>query len=131
MRQVALRLRIVLAILIAMVAAGKGLPGIVEALHGASAHVCTCASGGDHATCPVCNPPLAEHSRSFAPAARGVPCGDPRVAVGAPGEASPLPAPLLGLAPGAVWIRAPRPERIVIEPVISEPATPPPRTSTT
>jgi hypothetical protein len=131
MRQVPLRLRVVLAILIAMVAAGKGLPGIVEALRGVPAHVCTCASGGDHATCPVCNAPLTEDRQSLAPAARGVPCGDPRVAVGVSGEASTLPAPFLGLAPGAVWIRAPRPERVVIEPVITEPATPPPRTSTT
>ena len=61
-------------------------------------------------------PPLAEHGRSLVPAARGVPCGDPRVAVGAPGEASTLPAPLAGLARRQrVWIRAPRPERIVIE----------------
>ncbi len=131
MRQVALRLRIVLAILVAMVGLGRGLPGIVQTLIGPPSHVCTCAAGGDHAACPVCNPTLAEHHRSGEPAADGVPCGDPRVAIGAPGEVSTLPAPQLGLVRIAEWTPAPRPERIIVEDVIPEPATPPPRRVTT
>jgi hypothetical protein len=127
MRQVAVRLRIVLAILIATVGAGRGLPGIVEALLGPPAHVCTCVAGGEHATCPVCNPAIAERHQSRAPVARGLPCGDTRVAVGAPGEASTLPAPLLGLVRAVTRTAAPRAERNLLEQVIPEPATPPPR----
>jgi hypothetical protein len=127
MRQVAVRLRIVLAILVAMVGAGRGLPGIVEALLGPPAHVCTCVAGGEHAACPVCNPITAERHPSREPVARGLPCGDTRVAVGGPGEASTLPSPLFGLVRAVTWIPAPRFERNVIEQVIPEPATPPPR----
>src|SRR5580704_10164856 len=109
MRQVATRLHIVLAILVAMLAAGRGLTGLALALHGPAAHVCSCASGGDHAACPVCNPLLAEHRQSSRPAAQGVPCGDPRLAVGAPGEVTTLPSPLVGVTPVSARVQAPRP----------------------
>jgi hypothetical protein len=135
MRQVAMRLHIIVLAAVAVVAlglaAGGGLPGLVLALAGPATHVCTCASGGDHGTCPVCNPSLGEHRRSSAPAAKGVPCGDPRVAIGAPGELSTLPSPLLGIAPAGVWLRAPRMQRTDVDQVIAEPATPPPRSSGT
>ena len=131
MRQLVMRLHIVLAILVAMLAAGRGLPGLVLALHGPATHVCTCASGGDHQSCPVCNPPLTEHRRSSAPAAQPLPCGDSRVAVGAPGEVSTLPAPLLAVRAAAAWVPAPRAEALAVEQVALEPSTPPPRASTT
>jgi hypothetical protein len=131
MRQLAMRLHIVLAILVAMLAAGRGLPGLVSTLQGPATHVCTCASGGDHQSCPVCNPPLTEHRRSSAPAAQPLPCGDSRVAVGATGDVSTLPAPLLGVRAAAAWVRAPRAQRLAIEQVIPDPTTPPPRAATT
>jgi hypothetical protein len=131
MRQVAMRLHIVLAVVALTLAAGGGLPGLVLALAGPSTHVCTCASGGNHATCPVCNPSLGEHRGSSAPAAQGVPCGDPRVAIGAAGEPSTLPSLLLGVAPAGAWVRAPRPQRTDVDQVIAEPATPPPRSPLT
>jgi hypothetical protein len=127
MRQVAARLRIVLAILVATLATGRGMPGLVQALIGPPAHVCSCAAGGDHAACPVCNPHLQEEQRSPVPAVQGLPCGDPRVAIGAPGEASTLTVPLLAFVPAGAWTPAPRPEPILVEQMIPEPATPPPR----
>jgi hypothetical protein len=127
MRQIAVRLRLALAMLALMLGAGRGLPGLVTALSGATTHVCTCASGGDHASCPVCNASLSEHRRSHRPAARGVPCGDPRVAVGAPGEAGTLPAPLQALAAAREWVAAPRTEKAEVPLVFLEPSTPPPR----
>jgi hypothetical protein len=127
MRQVSARLRLVLAIVVAIVAAGQGLPGIVHALLGPPAHVCTCAAGGEHATCPVCNPRLAEPRPSREPAATGIPCGDRRVAVGSPGEMSTLLAPSARLVSAGEWTPAPHPERMVVEQLIREPATPPPR----
>jgi hypothetical protein len=131
MRQLVMRLHIVLAILVAMLAAGQGLPGLVLTLHGPATHVCTCASGGDHQSCPVCNPSLTEHRRSSAPAARPIPCGDSRVAVGALGDVSTLPAPLLGVRAAAAWVPAPRAQWLVVEQVIVEPTTPPPRAAVT
>ena len=127
MRQVATRFRLALAILALMLGAGRGLPGLVAALSGSTTHVCTCASGGDHASCPVCNATLSEPRRSRRPAAEGVPCGDRRVAVGTPGEASTLPAPLLAVVPARGWLGAPRAANVDIEQVILEPSTPPPR----
>ena len=135
MRQVAKRFRLAVAIVIAMVVvflgAGRGLPGLVTALSGSTTHVCTCATGGDHASCPVCNAAATEQHRSARPAVQGVPCGDPRVAVGTPSEASMLPAPLLAVAPASAWIGAPRPTKTDIEQIILEPSTPPPRRSAT
>jgi hypothetical protein len=131
MRQLVMRLHIVLGILVAMLAAGRGLPGLVLALHGPDTHVCTCASGGDHQSCPVCNPPLLEHRRSSAPAAQPVPCGDSRAFVGAAGDVSTLPAPLLGIGPAGAWVHAPHSQRLAIEQVIPDPTTPPPRAAAT
>src|ERR1700722_2978998 len=131
MRQVVLRLQLVVAILVAMLAAGRGFPALVGALRGPTSHVCACASGGDHQSCPVCNPSLTEHRPSRTPAADRTPCGDPRVAVGAPGEVSTLPAPVVGIAPDVAWVRAPRPQSSEIDQVFAEPTTPPPRRSRT
>jgi hypothetical protein len=127
MGQVSVRLRLVLAMLVAMLAAGQGLPGLVQALLGPPAHVCTCAAGGEHATCPVCSPHLGEPRRSREPAATGVPCGDRRVALGSPGEMSTVPAPSAGLVGALEWTPAPHPEPGIVQQVIPEPATPPPR----
>src|ERR1700733_14152833 len=75
MRAALSRLQIVVAILVAMLGCGNGLSGIVHALNDAASHVCTCANGGDHASCPVCNPVLREHRASSVPALEGAPGG--------------------------------------------------------
>jgi hypothetical protein len=135
MRQVAKRFRLALVIALAAVAAilaaGRGLPGLTLALQGSAAHVCTCASGGDHATCPVCNGSLREPSRSREPAAHPVPCGDPRVAIGSPADVSTLSSPLAALARPDAWVAVPRRERSDVKQVFAEPSTPPPRVAAT
>jgi hypothetical protein len=131
MRSALSRFHLVVAILVAMLAAGSGLPGLVRVLSNADAHVCTCASGGAHASCPVCNPSLGEHTRSRGPAVDGVPCGEGRVGVAAPSQPATLPAPLLGTSSPGTLVPAPRAEWIALEEGISEPATPPPRIAST
>jgi hypothetical protein len=135
MRQVVKRFPLALAIALAVVAsvlgAGRGLPGLTLALRGADAHVCTCASGGDHATCPICNGSLREHRPSRRPAADAIPCGDPRVTIGAPSEVSTLAAPLLGLARPYAWVARPLRQRSSVQQIILEPSTPPPRAAAT
>ena len=92
-RQSALWLRIVLVALIAALGSGVGLPGLVTALTQEDNHVCTCASGGGHSSCPVCNPPLGgSHGRSRHVEVRGTPCGEKRVAFGGASEPGVLPA---------------------------------------
>jgi hypothetical protein len=132
MRALALRLNLVVVLLVAMLAAGRGLPGLVQAVRGADTHACTCATGGDHASCPVCNPTLREHARSKVPAAQGVPCGaDLGMVAIAGGEASTLPAPVAILARPFVRSPAPRLESPAERDVVLEPATPPPRRAAT
>ncbi len=135
MRQVAKRFRLALAIALAaaaaVLAAGRGLPGLTLALQGSAAHVCTCASGGDHATCPVCNGSLTERNRSREPAAHPVPCGDPRVAIGSAADVSTLTSPVAALARPDAWVGVPRRERSDVKQVIAEPSTPPPRAAAT
>jgi hypothetical protein len=127
MRQVAMRFQLVVAMVVAMPAAGRGLPGLVEAIRGPATHVCTCASGGDHASCPVCNGALTERRPSPHAVAEGVPCGDSRTALSAPGDVGTLPAVPGDVAPASVWGRASSPQGITVDDVIPEPTTPPPR----
>ena len=115
------------ATLVAALASGAGLPGLVHALKRAPSHVCTCSKGGTHAACRVCNPSLARQHRSRAPAFEGLPCGDRRVAVAAAVDPGLAPAPLLGPAPPFARLAAPAAERFVPEQPYLEPATPPPR----
>ena len=46
-RTLALRFNLVVVLLVAMLAAGRGLPGLVQAARADQTHVCTCATGGD------------------------------------------------------------------------------------
>ncbi len=135
MRQVAKRFRlglaIALAVAAAILAAGRGLPGLTLALQGPDAHVCSCASGADHATCPICNGSLTEPSQSRGPAAHPVPCGDPRVAIGSPADVSTLTSPFAALARPDAWVGVPRREPSDVKQVIAEPSTPPPRPAAT
>ncbi len=73
--------RLVVAAVLVSLGCGVGLPGIVSALTTADSHVCTCASGGSHAACPVCNPGAHAHASRHV-ALDGMPCGEKRVAVG-------------------------------------------------
>jgi hypothetical protein len=137
MRALVLRLHLVAvavaAILVAMLAMGRGLPGIVRALQAERSHVCTCATGGDHASCPVCNGTIAsgEHRRSSSAEAKGVPCGEGRFAVTACGEPGTLPS-AIGVVLGRVErVDAPRTPGIAVPDVLLEPATPPPRSAAT
>ncbi len=121
------RLRLLVAVLALVLGAGSGLPGIVRALVGAGEHVCTCAAGGDHASCPVCNPGLLEHHRSRAPACERLPCGSGAFAAFAGGEVSILP-PAASI-PARILERTPL-SRAVSRARLDvplEPATPPPR----
>jgi hypothetical protein len=133
MRALVSRLQLAMAILVAMLAMGRGLPGIVRALALEPSHVCTCATGGDHASCPVCNGSIAgdEHGRSPRAEARGVPCGAGRFAATPSGEPGTLPSPI-GVVLGRVErIDAPRPREVTVPDVLLEPATPPPRSAAT
>ncbi len=131
MRALVSSLRLVVAILVTMLAAGNGLAGIERALGDAAAHVCTCASGGDHASCPVCNPTLTEHHRSSRPVAEGAPCGTGRIATTASNEVTTLPSPLVGVASHVERVDAPRAQGLVMEQAFLEPAIPPPRSART
>ena len=115
------------AVLAVMLAGGVGLPGLVLALAPASGHVCTCTSGGTHASCPVCNPTLRETRRSTRPVADGAPCGDRRLGDLGPGEPSTLPAPFVALAAPLHRPPAPSPQALSPDDVHLEPLTPPPR----
>lgn len=132
MRALVSRLHVLVAILVTMLAAGNSLPGIAHALGEAAAHVCTCASGGDHASCPVCNPKLTEeHHRSELPTAEGVPCGSKRFATAVASEATTLPSPLVAVTNRVLRLDAPSAQRLVVKQALLEPATPPPRSART
>src|SRR5579884_1695727 len=85
-------LRMAVALAVAVLACGNGLPGLVGALSESADHVCTCASGGSHASCPVCNRAVLGARPAKRPHADGIPCGDRRAAVGVAGEPGVLPA---------------------------------------
>jgi len=121
---------ILVAALVAVLAAGAGLGGFVRAMTGPSEHVCTCATGGTHATCPVCNPKLHEERRSTVPALDGAPCGDQLGAVQAAVDPGVLPAPWLGPAPAVETTRVPEAARAAPDAPALTPATPPPRPAT-
>jgi len=108
---------------------GNGLPGIVWALSGAGEHVCTCASGGSHASCPVCNHALQERSRSHLPAVDGLPCGDRRIAAGPMGEEATIPQALVRLVPAVSGVAAASADPIGPPDRDLEPVTPPPRSA--
>jgi hypothetical protein len=112
-----------------MMGGGNGLPGLVWALSASDAHVCTCASGGSHASCPVCSHALQAPSHSRAPSVDGMPCGDRRLAAGPMGELATLPPSLVDLVP--VVDRVPALPATGVDPPLChrEPATPPPRTA--
>ena len=129
MRDLVSRLHLIVAIVVTMLAAGNGLPGIERALGDAAAHVCTCANGGDHASCPVCNPTLLEHRRSSHPVADGVPCGSRRLATTASSDVTTLPSPLVGVVSRIERGPAPRSRRLFVEQAFLEPAIPPPRSA--
>jgi len=123
-------LQIVIALLVAMLAAGRGLPGLIQAARGMEAHVCTCAAGADHASCPVCNRAL-ENRRSPRPAAEGVPCGPRGVMTDAEGDVGTLPPVVLALVPPSARLPAPRALTPEDRDIPLEPATPPPRRAAT
>jgi hypothetical protein len=120
-----------LRLLVAVLACGSGLPGLVLALTDAKAHVCTCASGGSHASCPVCNKTLVDEQHSPGPRVDGVPCGDRRVATGVACDPGVLPAAFVGAPPIRAYLRAPRAGCAPEEQRFLEPATPPPRSVST
>jgi hypothetical protein len=108
---------------------GNGLPGIVWALSGAGEHVCTCASGGSHASCPVCNHALQERSRSHLPSVDGLPCGDRRIAGGPMGEVATLQHARVHLVPAVSGVAAASADPVSLPDRDLEPVTPPPRSA--
>lgn len=119
-------IRLIVVALIAMLGAGNGLSGWVRAI-ATSEHVCTCASGGDHASCPICNPALGRRAHSGALAVDGVPCGQRHGSIQVAGEPLLVSPPAL-LAP-CPFERACAPGIAPDRPsdVAPEPTTPPPR----
>lgn len=119
-------LRIVLVALIVALGSGTGLPGIVRALTPAHGHVCTCAAGGAHTSCPVCNHSVRD-KRSRVVEVNGVPCGDGSIAIAGVYDCAVVVAPwdcppirfvrACATRDGAVAPHSPSPE----------PPTPPPR----
>jgi hypothetical protein len=119
-------LRLVVASLVVALGSGSGLPGLVRALAPPVGHVCTCASGGSHGSCPVCNGShLATPSRLCA--LRGVPCGEDRLGLGVGCELGVLPG--AGEDPRPAFERAGPACQADLAPELAfvEPATPPPR----
>jgi hypothetical protein len=134
MRALVSHLQIVAAVLVAMLAMGRGLPGIVSAVVDSPSHVCTCASGGDHASCPVCNRSLLEQpaSASSHVEAKGVPCGRAHgVGAMADGEVVILPAAAAVVRPLLASGEAIPSRYVSILQLSLEPATPPPRVAST
>lgn len=127
MRQALAPLRLVVAMLIVMLAAGRGLPVLAQMLSGSSSHVCTCASGGSHSACPVCNPSLIEPRQARAPVVHSAPCGEHRSGIEGAGQPSTLPPALVSVGPAVARLPAFRAGAGVVQDAVFEPATPPPR----
>jgi hypothetical protein len=119
-------LGVLLAALMLTLGSGVGLPGLVRAMTTASSHVCTCASGGTHSSCPVCNASLPNRG-SLVLAIEGVPCGERPNALGASCEPA-LASVARNLLPvpftySTAWTDGlPTPDAVFLER-----ATPPPR----
>jgi hypothetical protein len=131
MRPILGRLHIVAALLIAMLGAGRGLPGLVRTLSGSPAHVCTCASGGSHASCPVCNGDLLAGRPGKHVSVDSAPCGQDRVGIDAASQPTTLPAALRDICPAVVRMPPPLTVALAVDDVVREPATPPPRLRST
>jgi hypothetical protein len=133
MRTLLVTVRLAAAVVALMLAAGPGLSGLVRTVSGANEHVCTCASGGSHASCPVCSHSLRTRSQSHSkePVADGTPCGDPRIGVVAGREPGAPPPSFALVAPRVTRLAAPRFEQDDLDERFLEPATPPPRFAST
>jgi len=122
---------VIIAVLAMMLGCGNGLPGIVRTLAaGVGAdHVCTCASGGSHTSCPVCNPTPRHEGRSGTPVLEGVPCGEGRLAMGAVTDPAVIPDSRI-VKPASLWGVESLPQVSVVPGVeFVEPWTPPPRSA--
>ena len=123
-------LRLLVAALVLSLGSGMGLPGLVRTLVPADGHVCTCASGGVHRSCPVCNPSQHER-RSPQLSIDGVPCGERTTAVAALGDPAIVQQAFASAAAAFAYKKAfrhvqPRPDSVFLER-----ATPPPRSPST
>lgn len=127
-RSLACWLRVVLAALIIAMGCGAGLPGIARALAAARAHVCTCASGGTHASCPVCNRSLGS-GRSRVTEVDGVPCGERPSAIDRACDLAVVREPGDLLVTRFVRLGARRDVLASPHTALSEPPTPPPRSA--
>ncbi len=128
-RNLAPWLRVVLAALVLALGSGVGLPGIVRAMAPAQQHVCTCANGGNHDSCPVCNG--TENVRSRHARVSGVPCGERLITFGGAAEPAVVQAP--GCVFAAPFERVDSAHDIMRAPdtVFAKPTTPPPRLAST
>jgi hypothetical protein len=120
-------LQLVVAALVAVLAAGSGVAGLVSALSGPPAHVCTCASGGSHARCPVCNPSLGRHQRCAMPLVDGAPCGERSFSVGAGFEPMLAAAACAAIVPPSMRVATRPASPRSYRDVENRPAIPPPR----
>jgi hypothetical protein len=127
MRALSAHSQLLITALILMLAAGNGLSGIVRVLAATDGHVCTCASGGSHASCPVCSHALGTPSRSRLPIVDGRPCGDRHPGTMAACAPVTLPAPSITMAPRIARLNMPAIEQVDGPDRSLEPATPPPR----
>jgi hypothetical protein len=121
---------VIVAALVVMLGCGSGLPGIVRTLAGVGAdHVCTCVSGGSHASCPVCNPALRHEGRSRAPALEGVPCGEGRLAMEAAVDPAVIPESRVVKPASPTGVDGPHALSVAPDDAFIEPWTPPPRST--
>ena len=123
-------LQVLTAALVIALGSGLGLPGLVRAFAPAESHVCTCASGGTHSACPVCNPSSHER-RAPRSAIEGLPCGERTSALAVVVEPAITPVAIPAADVPFECARArrdvlPRPHTVFLER-----ATPPPRCPST
>ncbi len=121
---------VVVAALVMMLGCGNGLPGIVRTLAGVGVdHVCTCVSGGSHASCPVCNPALRREGRSRAPALEGVPCGEGRLAMEVAVDPAVIPESRVAKPASPTGVDSPPAVSVAPDDAFIEPWTPPPQSA--